>query len=291
MAYSSSGGSFSFAAGEQHFIPEVFSKKLQAKFYAQTVLSEVTTNEYEGEISGLGNKVNIRTVPAVTVADYTGSLSYSDVTSSTIELDINKAKSYAFKVDDILRMQADIDFMNEAAQDAAQNMKIAIEQDVFANVAAGSSLTDINNPSNTPATITSSTVLGHILDAGEQLDDNNIPEDGRFMIVNPAVATLIKQSELRQAYLTGDSVSPLRNGFIGKIDRFDMYVSNNLSTTSGVTSGLYGHPKAIAYASQMTNTETVRLESSFGDGVRGLAVYGYKVVLPTAIGEFKLQVA
>ena len=288
MAYSSSGGSFSFAAGEQHFIPEVFSKKLQAKFYAQTVLSEVTTNEYEGEISGLGNKVNIRTVPAVTVADYTGSLSYSDVTSSTIELDINKAKSYAFKVDDILRMQADIDFMNEAAQDAAQNMKIAIEQDVFANVAAGSSLTDINA---TPANITSSTVLGHILSAGEQLDDNNIPEDGRFMIVNPAVATLIKQSELRQAYLTGDSVSPLRNGFIGKIDRFNMYVSNNLSTASSITSGLYGHPKAIAYASQMTNTETVRLESSFGDGVRGLAVYGYKVVLPTAIGEFKLHVA
>ena len=149
MAYSSSSGSFSFASGEQHFIPEVFSKKLQAKFYAQTILSEVTTNEYEGEISGLGNKVNIRTVPAVTVADYTGSLSYSDVTSSTIELNIDKAKSYAFKVDDILREQADIDFMNEAANDAAQNMKIAIEQDVFANVAAGSSLTDVNaTPSN-----------------------------------------------------------------------------------------------------------------------------------------------
>ena len=288
MAYSSSSGSFSFAAGEQHFIPEVFSRKLQAKFYAQTVLSEVTTNEYEGEISGLGNKVNIRTVPAVSVADYTGSLSYSDVTSSTIELNIDKAKSYAFKVDDILKEQADIDFMNEAANDAAQNMKIAIEQDVFANVAAGSSLTDINA---TPSNITAANVLGHILDAGQQLDENNIPEEGRFMIINPAVATLLKQSELRQAYLTGDNVSPLRNGFIGTVDRFNMYVSNNLSTTSGVTSGLYGHPKAIAYASQMTNTETVRLESSFGDGVRGLAVYGYKVILPTAIGEFKLQVA
>lgn len=285
MAYSSSSGSFSFAAGEQHFIPEVFSKKLQAKFYAQTVLSEVTTNEYEGEISGLGNKVNIRAVPAVTVADYSGSLSYSDVTSSTIELDINKAKSYAFKVDDILKRQADIDFMNEAAKDAAQNMKIEIEKDVFANVAAGSSLTDINA---TPATVSTSNVLGFILEAGQTLDENNIPEEDRFMIINPATASILKQTELRQAYLTGDSVSPLRNGFIGMIDRFKMYVSNNLSTTSGVTSGLYGHPKAIAYASQMTNTETVRLESSFGDGVRGLAVYGYKVVLPTAIGEFKL---
>jgi len=288
MAYSSSGGSFSFAAGEQHFIPEVFSKKLQAKFYAQTVLSEVTTNEYEGEISGLGNKVNIRAVPAVSVADYTGSLSYADVTSSTIELNIDKAKSYAFKVDDILREQADIDFMNEASKDAAQNMKIAIEQDVFANVAAGSSLTDVNS---TPSNITTSNVLGFILEAGENLDVNNIPEEDRFMIINPAVASVLKQSELRQAYLTGDSVSPLRNGFIGMVDRFRMYVSNNLSTSAGVSSGLYGHPKAIAYASQFTNTESVRLESSFGDGVRGLAVYGYKVVLPTAIGEFKLQTA
>ncbi len=288
MAYSSSSGSFSFASGEQHFIPEVFSKKLQAKFYAQTMLSEVTTNEYEGEISGLGNKVNIRTVPAVTVADYTGSLSYSDVTSSTIELNIDKAKSYAFKVDDILREQADIDFMNEAANDAAQNMKIAIEQDVFANVAAGSSLTDVNA---TPSNLTSSNILGFILDAGQTLDENNIPEDNRYMIISPAAATLLKQSELRQAYLTGDNVSPLRNGFIGTVDRFNMYVSNNLVTASGVTSGLYGHPKAIAYASQMTNTESVRLESSFGDGVRGLAVYGYKVVLPTAIGEFKLKFA
>ena len=288
MAYSSSSGSFSFAAGEQHFIPEVFSKKLQAKFYAQTVLSEVTTNEYEGEISGLGNKVNIRSVPAVTVADYTGSLSYADVTSSTIELNIDKAKSYAFKVDDILREQADIDFMNEASKDAAQNMKIEIEQDVFANVAASSSLTDVNA---TPSNITTSNVLGFILEAGENLDVNNIPEEDRFMIINPAVASVLKQSELRQAYLTGDAVSPLRNGFIGMVDRFKIYVSNNLSTTSGVSSGLYGHPKAIAYASQFTNTESVRLESSFGDGVRGLAVYGYKVVLPSALGEFKLQTA
>ena len=288
MAYSSSSGSFSFASGEQHFIPEVFSKKLQAKFYAQTMLSEVTTNEYEGEISGLGNKVNIRAVPAVTVADYTGSLSYADVTSGTIELNIDKAKSYAFKVDDILREQADIDFMNEAANDAAQNMKIAIEQDVFANVAAGSSLTDVNASA---ANVTASNILGFILDAGQTLDENNIPEDGRYMIISPAAASLLKQSELRQAYLTGDNVSPLRNGFIGTVDRFNMYVSNNLVTASGVTSGLYGHPKAIAYASQMTNTESVRLESSFGDGVRGLAVYGYKVILPTAIGEFKLKTA
>jgi hypothetical protein len=73
------------------------------------------------------------------------------------------------------------------------------------------------------------------------------------------------------------------------IDRFTVYVSNNLPTSGSVTTGFFGHPKAVAYASQMTNTETVRLESSFGDGVRGLSVYGYKVIIPTAIGEIKLN--
>ena len=286
MAISSSGGNFSFAAGEQHFIPEIFSKKLQAKFYANTVLAEVTTNEYEGEISGQGDKVNIRTVPAVTVADYTGSLSYADVTSGTVELNINKAKSYAFKVDDILRQQADIDFMNAAAEDAAQNMKIAIETDVFANVGAGSSLTDVNS---SEAGTNAGNILGHILTAGRTLDENNIPETERFMIIDPATAAIIKNSDLKQAYLTGDAESPIRNGNIGMIDRFTVYVSNNLPSSGSVTTGLYGHPKAVAYASQMTNTETVRLESSFGDGVRGLAVYGYKVIIPTAIGEIKLN--
>ena len=286
MAISSSGGNFSFASGEQHFIPEIFSKKLQAKFYANTVLAEVTTNEYEGEISGQGDKVNIRAVPAVTVADYTGSLSYADVTSSTIELNINKAKSYAFKVDDILRQQADIDFMNAAAEDAAQNMKIAIETDVFANVGAGSSLTDVNS---SEAGTNAGNILGHILTAGRTLDENNIPETERFMIIDPATAAIIKNSDLKQAYLTGDAESPIRNGNIGMIDRFTVYVSNNLPSSGSVTTGLFGHPKAVAYASQMTNTETVRLESSFGDGVRGLAVYGYKVIIPTAIGEIKLN--
>ena len=99
---------------------------------------------------------------------------------------------------------------------------------------------------------------------------------------------MLKQSELRQAYLTGDSVSPLRNGQVGVIDRFTVYQSNMLYTPgsgsdSGYTHVLAGHPKAITFASQFTNTETVRLESTFGDGVRGLKVYGRKVVTPDAL--------
>jgi hypothetical protein len=165
-------------------------------------------------------------------------------------------------------------------------MKIAIETDVFANVGAGSSLTDVNS---SEAGTNAGNILGHILTAGRTLDENNIPETERFMIIDPATAAIIKNSDLKQAYLTGDAESPIRNGNIGMIDRFTVYVSNNLPSSGSVTTGLYGHPKAVAYASQMTNTETVRLESAFGDGVRGLAVYGYKVIIPTAIGEIKLN--
>jgi len=136
--------------------------------------------------------------------------------------------------------------------------------------------------------MTSANILGTMIDAGKNLDVSNIPEEGRFFVVSPTEAALLKQSELRQAYLTGDSTSPLRNGFIGMVDRFKVYVSNNLYTAGSITYGIYGHPKALAYASQFTNTETVRLESSFGDGVRGLAVYGYKTVVPSAIGYVKM---
>ena len=99
---------------------------------------------------------------------------------------------------------------------------------------------------------------------------------------------MLKQSELRQAYLTGDATSPLRNGQVGMVDRFTVYQSNLLHTPTSGTDATYthvlaGHPKAISFASQFTNTETVRLETTFGDAVRGLKVYGSKVVTPDCL--------
>jgi hypothetical protein len=131
---------------------------------------------------------------------------------------------------------------------------------------------------------------------GQVLDEQNVPEDGRWMVITPWIAALIKKSELRQAYLTGDDTSPLRNGKIGMIDRFTLYVSNNLKTvadnagTSGSTAddfvGTYvmaGTRDAVSFASQITNVETLRAQSTFGNIVRGLNVYGFKVVKPEAL--------
>jgi len=277
-----SGAAFTYAANQGGFIPEVFSKLLQAKFYKSSVLPAISNTDYEGEISGQGDKVHIRTVPTVAVADYTGTVSYSDLTTSTVELNIDQAKSYAFKVDDILNAQGDIDMLAAASKDAAEQMRIAVETQVLSSVVTGA--TTIGSQ----ATITKNDILDNILEMGQNLDELNIPEEGRFIVLSPEFISLLKQSELRQAYLTGDAESPLRNGKVGVVDRFTVYNSNMLYTPSsgadtGYTHVLAGHPKAVCFASQFTNTETVRLESTFGDGVRGLKVYGSKVVVPDAL--------
>ena len=272
-----------YATGLQNFIPEVFSKLLQAKFYKSSVLPAISNTDYEGEISGQGDKVHIRTVPSVTINDYTGSITNADLSTSTVELLIDQAKYYSFKVDDIVSAQADIDMLEAASADAAEGMRIAVETAVLASVVSGATTIE-----SSTTTITASNILERILLASKTLDELNIPEEGRYIVMSPEFISLLKQSELRQAYLTGDGTSPLRNGEVGTVDRFTVYQSNMLFTdTSGATSGatnvLAGHPKAITFASQFTNSETVRLESTFADAVRGLKVYGSKVVTPDAL--------
>ena len=272
-----------YAAGLQNFIPEVFSKLLQAKFYKSSVLPAISNTDYEGEISGQGDKVHIRTVPSVTINDYTGSITNADLSTSTVELLIDQAKYYSFKVDDIVSAQADIDMLEAASADAAEGMRIAVETAVLASVVSGATTIE-----SSTTTITASNILERILLASKTLDELNIPEEGRYIVMSPEFISLLKQSELRQAYLTGDGTSPLRNGQVGTVDRFTVYQSNMLFTdtsgsTSGATNVLAGHPKAITFASQFTNSETVRLESTFADAVRGLKVYGSKVVTPDAL--------
>jgi hypothetical protein len=270
------------ATSEVNFIPEVFSKLLQAKFYGASVLPNISNTDYEGEISGQGDKVVIRTVPAVTINDYAGSITTQELTTAKVELLIDKAKYYSFKVDDVLAAQADINMLEAASSDAAEGMRVAVETQVLSGVVTGATTIGAQT------TISASNILTSILDQAKALDELNIPEEGRFIVLSPEFVSLLKQSELRQAYLTGDDTSPLRNGKVGVVDRFTVYQSNMLYTPgsgadSGYTHVLAGHPKAISFASQFTNTETVRMESTFGDQVRGLKVFGSKVVTPDAL--------
>lgn len=267
------------------FIPEIWSKKMLKKFYNTTVLTEVTNTDYEGEISGQGSKVIIRIKPTVNIGDYTvnGTINYQDLQDNKTEFTIDKAKYYAFKIDDIDKAQMDINLMNEATSDAAFQLKIHIEKQLFGQVYAQAGTIQPTQ------VITKLNVLDWIVDAGTKLDELNIGEEGRFLIVPPWIAAMIKKSDLKDASLSGEGSSTYLKGKIGMIDRFTLFNSNNLVTTTPTASNggtfqvMAGTKDAITFASQFVKTENTRLQDSFGDAIRGLKVYGYKTILPQAL--------
>ena len=164
---------------EVNFIPEVFSKLLQAKFYSKSILPEISNTDYEGEISGQGDKVVVRTVPAVTINDYSGSITTQELTTAKVEMLIDKAKYYSFKVDDVLAAQADINMLEGASTDASEGMRIAVETEVLAGAVTGA--TTIGSQT----TVTSANILENVLAISRQLDELNIPEEGRFIVLSP----------------------------------------------------------------------------------------------------------
>jgi hypothetical protein len=150
-------------------------------------------------------------------------------------------------------------------------------------------------------------ILDFIIDCGQVLDEQRCPETGRWIVLPAWAAAMIKRSAFQQAYLTGDAVSIARNGRLGMIDRFTVYVSNLLpiganagAGTAGASSsaaaalattlatgeyGVYfGHNLGLTFASQMTKVETLRSESTFGTLMRGLQVWGFQVINPTIVG-------
>jgi hypothetical protein len=118
---------------------------------------------------------------------------------------------------------------------------------------------------------------------GLALDEQNVPESGRWIILPAAMVARLKKSDLKDASVTGDGTSPLRNGRVGNIDRFTVYSSNNLNVSTGRFDIMAGTRDAISWAAQITKMETLRSQATFGDMVRGLNVYGYKVTKPEAL--------
>jgi hypothetical protein len=274
-----------------NFIPEVWSKKLQAKFYASTCLAEVTNNDWEGEIKARGSKVQIRVRPTIVVEDYdvNGVINYQDLEDDKIELTIDRAKYTAFKVDDVDAAQADIKIVNESTQDGAEQMTIKVEKDVFGSVYADATTQFTNTQ------ITKDTVMDWLIDLETTLDDLNIPYGRRFVVLPNWVAGFIKKSDLVDASITHGDLSLVTakgaanaglqasNGYMGMISNFRLYKSNNLTTDGTNWHAISGSIDAITFASQFTKSETIRLQDTFGDAIRSLKVYGFKTVAPDAL--------
>jgi len=304
------------------FIPTLWSGKLLAKFYQNTMLTEVTNTDYEGELKNQGDTIRIRLAPSINISDYVigQNLNYEVPVPIYQDMQVNKGKYFGVQVNDVLAYQADMDLMNMFTEDAAKQLKISIENDVFFN----SFVTEGPHASNEGATAgaisaaynlgtdvapidqaTPANVLNAILRMSSALDEQNVPEDGRFLIITPFDRNLLMQSNIAQAYFTGDNASVLRTGKIGMLDRFHVYVSNLLPrgnagkalvagltdpTTGGVVTSakarrimVAGTKTASSFAMTINKTEPLRNQTDFGDIVRGLAVFGTKVTKPEAL--------
>ena len=290
MAFATSPGHPTYSG---NFIPEIWSGKLVENFYDATVLGAIANTAYEGEIKNMGDTVNIRTTPEITLRTYVKgqSLTVENPDKAKLQLLIDKGEYFACVEDDVDQVQSDVNMMDQWSKDASERMKIKIDTRILADVSsdnkgttAGRISGDIDlGVAGTPQALTKDNVIGQIVDMGTVLDEANCPESDRFLVIPAKMGGLIKQSDLKDASITGDGQSPLRNGRLGMIDRFTVYVSHNISKSGSEFSVLAGHKMGITFASQMTNMETIRSETTFGDIIRGLQVYGYKVVKPEAL--------
>ena len=296
MAFPNAAGRPAYSG---NFIPEIWSGKLIENFYDATVLAAISNTDYEGEIRQYGDTVNIRTTPEITIRTYTKgqTLQVENPDKPKIQLMIDKGEYFSCIEDDVDKVQSDINMMDTWSKDASERMKIKIDQRVLTDILPDISSVNKGNTAGritanidlgstgTPVAITKTNVLDYLVDLGTVLDEANAPEAGRFVVIPAKMAGMIKKSDLKDAALAGDGTSILRNGRLGMIDRFTIYMSHNLSVSSGKFSIIAGHKMGFTFASQMTEMETIRSESTFGNIVRGLQVYGYKVVKPEALAQ------
>ena len=318
-AFNSPAGSTSYSgtAYSGSFIPALWSGKLAQKFYAATVFGEIANTDWQGDITGMGDTVIINTIPSITINSYSvgQNLAYEVPAPSTITLVINKGKYFGVNVNNVLELQAKPKLMDMFTNDAAMQMKINIDKDVLytnfnqgdsANqgATAGAISGSFNLGIDTAAiTLTAANILQSITALSSVLDEANTPETDRWLIITPTERQILMQSNLAQAQFMGDASSVLRNGKIGMIDRFTVYVSNlvprgaagktwmNPNTGTDATSSsavkrhavIAGHKSAITFASQIAKVESLQNPNDFGTLVRGLNVYGSQVAQPKGL--------
>ena len=309
MAKFAGGSTYNFGLGVSgqtngFFIPEIYSKKVQIALRKAAVAEAVCNTDYMGEISSFGDTVNIIKEPQIAVADYTRGLAVTstDLTDQELVLTVDQAKSFSFKIDDLEKRFSHVNFQAVASDNAAYALRDAMDSNILAAINAGATVTTGMGTTGTPIDIgfTGSKVdpLNQMALAAKELDEANAPEDGRWFVAAPEWYNALSNSASKLLSVDFNAgQGSIRNGLVasGLLRGFSMYKSNNLPTNdlSGASPAgsatapvaLFGHMSSTAAASSMNKVETVRDTGTFSDIVRGLMVWGRKVLRPEVAGK------
>jgi len=292
-------GSAVTGQANQFWVPEIFSAKAQVAFRKSSVAEAICNTDYMGEIASYGDTVNIVKEPQIVTYAYTRGLAPTNtpLTDEELTLVIDQAQAWEFKIDDLETRFGNVNWQALAADNAGYKLKDAMDVDVLTQMAAATgvqtygSATDVLDVGHASGEIDPLNVLSR---QARLLDDQNVPEENRWVIASPAFYEQLADTSsklLSMDYNNGEG--SLRNGLVasGQLRGFKLYKSNNTPTwtgtgTSSGLSGSYvmaGHMSSTSCASAFDKTESFRDPSTFGDIVRGMAVWGRKVLRPEAI--------
>ena len=290
------------------FLPSVYSKKVLNFFRKSSVVEAITNTDYAGEISTYGDSVKIIKEPVISVSDYTrgSDTTATKLTDQELTLVVDSAKAFKFIVDDIETNMSHVNFKEVASSSAAYALRDSYDAAVIATMFSGvsSSSPDHVLGTDNATDLAAGTFDGTgNLDIGfgtnehdpidvmarmaRLLDEQNVPEEGRWFVAGPDFYEVLGQASSKLLSVDFNAgQGSIRNGLVssGKLRGFDMYKSNNIAATSNAAGKcLAGHISSTATANTILSTEVLRDPSSFGDIVRGLHVYGAKVLRPEAL--------
>ena len=293
------------------FLPKIYSKKVLNFFRKASVVEAITNTDYAGEISAFGDSVRIIKEPVISVSDYTrgSDTTATKLTDQELTLVVDSAKAFKFIVDDIETNMSHVNFKEVATSSAAYALRDSYDAAVIAAMFSGVSTSSPDHSLGADASAATQTMGQHQggsnsidltgsdgtgtdpLDVmafmAKLLDEQSVPEEGRWFVAPPSFYNELSQSGSKLLSVDFNAgQGSIRNGLVssGKLRGFDMYKSNNVaaaSTASGKI--LAGHISSTATAQTIISTEVLRDPSSFGDIVRGLHVYGAKVLRPEAL--------
>lgn len=277
-----------------NFIPEVWSARLLSSLKKSLVFAGpgVANRDYEGDIRQSGDTVRITSISRPTIGDYvknSTTITPETLTDAQRSLLISQSKYFAFEVDDIDMRQAANGgaLMNEAASEAAYGLADVADQYVaglYTEVQAANAI------STTAITDPAKAVKG-LLDLKTKLDVANVPTQGRYVVVPPWYLNLLLLSDLFARVDASGTSEGLRNGTVGRAWGFDVMMSNNCVLITGDDYAVMaGVPGAISFAEQIVKVEAYRPESAFSDALKGLHLYGAKVVRPDALAVLTASV-
>lgn len=257
------------------FIPQVWEAKLLTNFHKASVANVITTKPTDIK----GNKLIFHRVGNVAVKNYTGAVAWDELTTSSVELNMDQKKYFAFKVDDVDKVQAAGELVDSHTREAAATLQEVADKFVL-GLYTGAHADNVIGTDAAPKTITSANIYDLIVDLGTKLSQKKVPMTERFVVINHAGLGLLSKDDrfTRQPNV-------LANGVVeGQIiNGMQVVVSEEVSNTTGKYKFMALHATAIGYGKQLEETEAMRLESAFADGVRGLMVYGAAVIRPEAL--------